>query len=178
MLLLLLFLLSACNKQTEAERDVITERAQTEDNTTGDELQLNYIVSVAEGYNYDSLKAIAKQTATLTYMTFDTLERYYNPKKGIILHEKDADEEWAGKYFLRRMGSGFISIEMRNAYIDTTLINHEAALAKHTQDSTRMFVFAMMYPHKKSADSLAQLIKPRFPQVKVFPARIFMGCMH
>ena len=175
-LILFILVLSAC-QQTKPETADTNDTAGIENNQESDESPLYYIVSVENGYNYDSLKAIAKQTATLTYMGFDTLDRYYNPKKGIILHENDADTEWAGKYFLRRMGSKFVSIEMNHAYIDTTVID-ETAIEKHQQDSTRMFVFAMMYPNKKSADSLAAVIRPKFPRTKVFPSRIFMGCMH
>ena len=159
-LILFTLLFSACQPQTETADSTI-DTDSIENNQVTDESPLYYIVSVENGYNYDSLKAIAKQTAAITYMSFDTLDRYYNPKKGVVLHENDPDKEWAGKYFLRRMGSNFISIEMTNAYVDTT-ITDDAAIEKHQQDSTRMFVFAMMYPRKKSADSLAALIKPKF----------------
>lgn len=143
-----------------------------------DDLELNYIISVAEGYNYDSLRAIALQTAQKLSFKFDTLGRYYNPQKGIVLSENDEDEMWAGQYYFRRIGDNLVSVEMSYAYTDTAMSVNEQELEKHRQDTTRMFVFAMMYPDKKSADSLANIIKADYSSVKVFPAQIYMGCMH
>lgn len=143
-----------------------------------DESELNFIISVAEGYNYDSLKSLALQTAALLNFKFDTLGRYYHPEKGIVVPENADDEMWAGEYFLRRMSDDIVSVEMRHAYIDTAIANNELQVERFSQDTSRMFVFAMMYPSKESADSLAEIIRVDFPETKVFPATIYMGCMH
>lgn len=173
-------------KSTEAltsDTSVIEAQPNTniEDTGASDEssdLELNYIVSVAEGYNYDSLKIIALQTSDKLGFKFDTMGRYYHPEKGIVLPDDDEDEVWAGQYYFRRFGSNLVSIEMSYAYTDTSISKNEATLEKHRQDKAKMFVFAMMYQEKKSADSLANIIKVDYPFIKVFPAQIYMGCMH
>ncbi|MBO9702523.1 MAG: hypothetical protein J7604_20095 [Sporocytophaga sp.] len=159
----------------EKQPDVSEEAVETSEES---DLELNYIVSVAEGYNYDSLKTIALQTADKLSFKFDTLGRYYNPQKGIVLPDDDEDEMWAGEYFFRRNGENLVSVEMSYAYTDTSISNNEPELEKHRQDTTKMFVLAMMYLNKKSADSLANIIKVDYPSAKVFPAQIYMGCMH
>lgn len=185
-LIALLSCASEENKSTEvltsdisvAEAQLNTNVEDTEASDESSDLELNYIVSVAEGYNYDSLKIIALQTADKLNFKFDTMGRFYNPQKGIVLPDDDEDEIWAGEYFFRRTGDNLVSIEMSYAYTDTSILKNEPELERHRQDTTKMFVFVMMCPNKKSADSLANTIKVDYPSIKVFPAQIYMGCMH
>ncbi|HTF80461.1 MAG TPA: hypothetical protein VL947_02005, partial [Cytophagales bacterium] len=127
--------------------------------------------------NYDSLRNIALQTAGLLHFKFDTLDRYYHPTRGIILPDDHEDDMWAGQYLFRRFGDDVVSIEMRHVYIDTALHN-EMEKEKFYADTTKMFVFAMMYPERSKADSLAQQLKPNFASTKVIAAKIYMGCLH
>ncbi|MCR6640432.1 MAG: hypothetical protein NVV82_15900 [Sporocytophaga sp.] len=174
------------NKSTEVvisdtsvvEAQLNTNVEDTEASDESSDLELNYIVSVAEGYNYDSLKIIALQTSNKLGFKFDTMGRYYHPEKGIVLPDDDDDEIWAGQYYFRRFGSNLVSIEMNYAYTDTSISKNEVALEKHSEDKAKMFVFAMMYQEKKSADSLANIIKVDYPSAKVFPVQIYIGCMH
>lgn len=191
-LAMILFSLFSCNKEESESKEIIRSEASSEKLMTVnpddinleeneefmDESELNYIISVAEGYNYDSLRAVALQTASLLHFKFDSLGRYYNPQKGIVVPEDDEDEMWAGEYFLRRSGEDVVSIEMRHAYIDTIIANNEIAVERFSQDTSRMFVFATMYPDKERADSLADIIRESFPSTRIFPASIYMGCMH
>lgn len=185
-LITLLSCISEENKSTEvliqdtsiAEAQLNTNVEDIEASDESSDLELNYIVSVAEGYNYDSLRKIALQTADKLNFKFDTMGRYYNPQKGIVLPDDDEDEMWAGEYFFRRFGDNLVSIEMSHAYTDTSISKNEPELEKHREDTRKMFVFAMMYLDKKSADSLANIIKVDYPSTKVFPAQIYMGCMH
>lgn len=133
----------------------------------------------AAGYHYDSLRSIALETAGLLHAEFDTFHRYYHPlKKRIVLPNDFEDDIWAGEYYPRRVGERFVSIEMRDAYIDTLTVKSETAREAFYADTLKMFVFAAMYPEKKSADSILHILKPRFKEAAIIPDEIYMGCMH
>lgn len=143
-----------------------------------DEYELNYIVSVAEGYNYDSLHRIAVDAASLLKFEFDTFGRYYDPKRGIILPDNSEDDIWAGQYLLRRSGEPKVSLERVSFYTDASLSEGDEMRALNESDTTKMFVFATMYPEKNSADSLAKVLSKTYPATKVIPNKIYIGCMH
>ncbi len=179
--------LVACLDKTTGLKQSSTDTIKAADNDsliTGDvvsedEYELNYVVAVAEGYDYDSLRQIAKQTSELLKFKFDTLDRYFNTsRKKIVLPDNYEDEIWAGDYFFRRFGDTIVSIEMSSAYIDTLTNKDESAKAKFYTDTLKMFVFANMYDNKRQADSLVKILKPTFKQTIIIPTEIYMGCMH
>jgi hypothetical protein len=140
---------------------------------------LQYVVVVADGYNYDSLRAIAKETSKLLGFKFDMLGRYFNTsRKKIVLPDNYEDDVWAGEYIFRREGGDFVSIEMQGAYIDTLTAKNKRESELFYADTLKMFVFANMYPEKKYADSLLKILKPKFKQATIIPTEIHMGCMH
>jgi hypothetical protein len=161
--------------------DAAIQPPSAEDTYAGydDESELNYIVTAGEGYNYDSLKSVAMHISTLLHFKMDSLGRYYNRKKeSIVVPEDDADEMYAGVYYLRRTGEDFVSIEMSYAYADTSIIHDEIKMNALNSDTTKMFVFVNMYTNKASADSLAQIVRRKYSLTKVIPVRVYMGCMH
>ncbi len=184
-IVLLITSLSCSNQETENKHigadslSVTTSQPADSAEITDTEYELNYVVAVAEGYDYAELRKIAQEACDFLNFKLDTMDRYYNPKKKkIVLPDNHEDEIWAGDYYLRRTGDTFVSIEMRNAYVDTLTNKNEQAKAAFEADSLKMFVFATMYNNKKQADSLFQVLKPKFKQTTLIPTEIFMGCMH
>lgn len=183
-LIALLIVIASCsnNEKESHSNEIMTNdntSTLTENNMAFSEYELNYVVSVASGYNYDSLRQIAIQASDFLKFNFDTLNRYYNTeKKKIVLHENDIDDIWAGEYYLRRSGENFVSIEMQTAYIDTLTIKDESATERFYSDTLKMFVFATMYNNKKQADSLLKILRPKYKQVSIIPTEIYLGCMH
>lgn len=188
LLLSLALALLACNNSVDSSNTLTKADSiivKPNDSLVEDEYELdpeyevNYIVALTEGYNYDSLHRVALDAAELLDIKFDSLDRYYNTKrKKIILPENYEDDMWAGEYYFRRSADAFVSIEMKYMYADTLTEKNEDALQKFTADSLKMFVFAGMSPNKATADSLARLLKPHYGKLQVFPSNIFMGCMH
>lgn len=140
--------------------------------------ELNYVISVANGYNYDSLRTIALETSMLLGIKFDTLNRYFNPtKKKIVLPDNDEHELWAGEYLFRRTDEDFVSIEMQSAYIDTLTAKLKIESDIFYADTLKMFVFASMNTDNKYADSLLKIIKQNFKNATIIPTEIYTGCM-
>jgi len=188
-IILLTIQLFSCTNQSEKtseqskKTDSTTANNQSSNSDSSDvpdnDVQLQFVVAVAEGYNYDSLHKIAIDAGHLLKLKFDTLDRYFNKsRKKIVYPDKYDDEIYAGQYLLRRSGDSIVSIEMRYAYIDTLTDKDENAKTKFNADTLKMFVFANMYDNKKQADSLLRLLKPKFKQANIIPNKMYMGCMH
>lgn len=182
-IIILLYFVSCSNSSTETSNQtaVIVDSSNTlnDNHPIESEYELNYVISVASGYNYDSLREIAIEVSHFLKLKFDTLNRYYNTEnKKIILHEDDPDDIWAGDYYLRRGGDDFVSIEMQTAYIDTALVKDQKATELFYADTLKMFVFANIYKDKKTADSLLKILKPKYKQSIIIPTEMYMGCMH
>jgi hypothetical protein len=95
------------------------------------------------------------------------LGRIYDSKKGIIVPMDDEDEMYRGEYYPRRMADTFVSIEMRNAFVDST-----------TENDNRMLLVAGIFEEKAQADSVLTLAKANYPSAKVVTTELYMGCMH
>lgn len=159
---------------TVANSDTIEEN----DEEVLEEVELNFVVSVAEGYNYDSLHAIAVDASKLLNFKFDTFDRYYDSKRGIILPDNHEDDVWAGQYLLRRSGGEIVSIERSSAYIDTLTMKQQAEAYRSRSNATKMFVFASMYTDSHSADSIKNILVKKYASAKVIPTEIYQGCIH
>lgn len=170
-------------KQQNINSDTLSiadqEAQSNSDYTSENDYELNYVVKVADGYDYDSLRTIALATSEYLKFKFDTLDRYYNPlRKKIVLPDNYADDIWSGEYYFRRYGDSIVSIEMSVAYIDTLTDKNENAKKTFYSDTLKMFVFANMFTDKKKADSLLKILKPKFKRATIIPTEIYMGCMH
>jgi len=186
-IIIVLIQLASCSDKTTKQKDSNTDTVSTTDQdsridgnyTAENEYELNYVVAVADGYDYDSLRKIALETSELLKFKFDTLDRYFNTtRKKIVLPDNYEDDIWAGEYYFRRFGDSAVSIEMRSAYIDTLTSKDENSSTKFYADTLKMFVFADMYNNKSQADSLLNILKPKFKQTTIIPTNIYMGCMH
>jgi hypothetical protein len=133
---------------------------------TDNEFQIFYLVTIAEGNNYDSLVKIAHAAAKKLNLKYDQLNRIYKPGKGIILKEDDEDEIYRGAYFPRRLAGNFVSIEMKDAFI------------KSETQPMRMLVISNIFELASQADSVVKLVKNKFPSAQSVEAKLFTGCMH
>lgn len=127
-----------------------------------------YIVEVAAGYNFDSLKSISSHAATILKSKFNMLDRVYKSGKGIVVPDNSDDEIYRGEYYPRRPFSedNFVSIEMSNEFDD------------ENADKLKMVAVAGMYAEQKAADSVAALLKNKISTTTVIKRDIYMGCMH
>lgn len=127
-----------------------------------------YIIEVASGYDFDSLKRISSNAATILRSKFSMLNRIYKPGKGIIVPDNSDDETYRGEYYPRRPfnENNLVSIEMLNGFYDPY------------SDSLKMVAVAGMYPLESEADSVAALLKDKIPTTKITRRELYMGCMH
>lgn len=133
-----------------------------------------YVVTVAEGFNYDSLKTICLQTAKFLDSKVDLMGRVYRENKGIILPDNCDDIIYCGNYYPRRpLGEqNFVSIEMKSLFSDTS--EHSMS------DTLKMVVVANMFfeDSKQQADSVTKKLHAKFPTVKTVRTEQYLGCMH
>lgn len=133
------------------------------------EYETMYMVVIDTGVNYYTLanKMIALHNSL--QLKIDTLGRYYNSGKNDVVLPDDAEDElYAGDYFPRRWGTGFLSIEHLSFYRRNT-----------DYDTVTVFVLTEgLYDNRQSADSMAVVIKPYQPTTFVMEVEVFMGCMH
>lgn len=127
-----------------------------------------YLVEVASGHNFDSLKNISLNAVSILNSRFDMLNRIYKQGKGIIVPESSDDEIYRGEYYPRRPfeDQNFVSIEMLSA-----LNNKE-------EDTLEMVSLAGMYTLKDQADSVALLLKDKIPSTRITKRELYLGCMH
>jgi hypothetical protein len=132
------------------------------------EFETFYIVQVARGHNFDSLKAISSNAVAVLGSRFSMLDRVYKPGKGIIVPQSSDDEIYAGEYYPRRPSEdeNFVSIEMAREFLN------------EKQATSEMLSIAGIYSLKSQADSVADLLKEKIPTVKTLKQELYMGCMH
>ena len=127
-----------------------------------------YLIEVATGYDFDSLKSISSKAASILGSKFNMLDRIYKPGKGIIVPESSDDEIYRGEYYPRRASNeqDFVSIEMSYGFTG------------QRTDTLKMIALAGMYLLKTQADSVASLLKDKIPTTKIFKQELYLGCMH
>jgi hypothetical protein len=140
----------------------------TDEGEDGSEFATYYMIEVATGYDFDSLKSISSNAVTILGSKFDMLNRIYKPGKGIIVPDSSDDEIYRGEYYPRRPSDdqNFVSIEMSTAFTD------------QRSDTLKMIALAGMYPLKSQADSVAALLKDKIPTTKILKRELYLGCMH
>jgi len=178
---LIVFLFAACKQKPVAIKEnkidsILTGSMVVIRDTTNEkqidlpeqESAIYYLVQVASGHNFDSLKAISSNAVSVLGSKFSMLDRVYKPGKGIIVPENDGDEIYAGEYYPRRPfdDQNFVSIEMASGFCDK-----EA-------DTLEMVSVAGVYSLKSQADSVATLLKGKIPTVKTIQQEMYLGCMH
>jgi hypothetical protein len=130
------------------------------------EYQTFYLVTIAEGNNYDSLLKVAQSAAKSLHLKVDLMNRSYHPEKGIVVNDDDEDEIYRGEYYPRRSSGNFVSIEMKDAFMD------------NEKDPMRMLIISNIFENASQADSVLNIAKADFPSARAVKAELFMGCMH
>jgi hypothetical protein len=145
---------------------------QNSDTLAEDRSETFYLVQVASGHNFDSLKNISNDAASILKSKVDMMNRIYKPNKGIVLPESCDDDMYCGKYFPRRPfgDQNFVSIEMLYGFEDSK---------KWTdRDTLQMIVLANIFSTKHQADSLVGLLKNKIRTAKTIEQDLYLGCMH
>ncbi len=99
-------------------------------------------------------------------MTVDSMGRYYNKQKDlIVLPDNDEDEMYAGEYFPRRELSKTLSLEYMNQYLPSS-------------KPKTIGIIAGIYANALEADSAFVAVKQVAPKAFKLQSKIYIGCMH
>ena len=131
-----------------------------------------FVVAVSGGRDYWALRRDAINAANLLGWKFDSLGRFYDPRKGIVCPDDSTDEIYSGEYFPRRpfFDSDYVSIEVRAWFKG---LNNRRFISEK-----EMVVIAGLCDEKRRADSILGILKPRFLSARVFEDSLYLGCMH
>ena len=131
-----------------------------------DEMQEVWVLVGDTSRNYFELDAVMYLWSGQLNWGIDTLERYYNrEKKVLVVSDKSEDEIYRGEYFPRRFGTETLSIEYLNTYTKFTTANTFAlVLGIYDSDAEA----------KKALNKSSKVSQRAF----VLPSYLYMGCMH
>ena len=151
---------------------IVSLTEQSNDTLAEDSSETFYLVQVASGYNFDSLKRIASDAAAILHSKVDMMSRIYKPNKGIVLPDKCDDDIYCGEYYPRRPfdDQNFVSIEM--------LYGFEENKKWTERDTLQMLVLANIFETKPQADSVVGLLKNKIPTARTIKQNLYLGCMH
>ena len=136
------------------------------DETYFNEIDTFYIVVADTGNDYYKLRDQMLLLGKTTNLQIDTLGRYYNKTKDLImLPDNNEDEIYRGDYYPRRFPSNNLSLEYLALYKPVS------------GDKTIAFVTGI-YETKHSADSARKSILNVQPKTFVLKSEIYTGCMH
>lgn len=141
--------------------------ADTSLNFNEEESYANYQVIVIDTNNsYNLLNQKMFSLKDKLRMAIDSMGRYYNAKKDlIVLPENDEDEVYAGAYFPRRELSQTLSLEYMNQY--------QSASKPKT-----IGIIAGIYTTDLEADSALAAVKQVAPKAFKLHSKLYIGCMH
>lgn len=125
----------------------------------------NYYIVVADtGKNYFALRDKTLKLHDTTGIAIDTMGRYYNKKKDLIMvPEDDEDDIVAGNYYPRREPSKFLSLD----YLDTY---------KPGADPKMIALVTGIYENKTDADNALRLLPGH--KAFAFRGKVYVGCLH
>jgi hypothetical protein len=173
-LLLLTLLLQCCtdNEATQPATSVNIDSSHkyqdtiSDDSLMHDEMATYYFVIADTGILYALLRNKMFELSRSFNKEIDTMGRYYNAVKDmIVLPEDDKDEMYAGSYFPRRYPSESLSLEYLDQY-------YENATPKTIALVTGVF---------DNADSAARtlsMIRQKENKAFTIKASVYLGCMH
>ncbi|MFL5729450.1 MAG: hypothetical protein ACJ75J_08190 [Cytophagaceae bacterium] len=133
---------------------------------TANESATFYLITLTEGYKYDSLQRFAKEAARKLHLDYDQMDRIYKPGKGIVVKDDDDDEMYRGQYYPRRFSGNFVSIEMKSSFIRTET------------DAMKMLVISNIFEKSSQADSALTIVKAKYPSAQKVETVLYTGCMH
>jgi len=139
----------------------------TSSNFNEEESYANYEVIVIDtNTNYKLLNQKMFSLKDKLGMAIDSMGRYYNAKKDlIVVPENDEDEMYAGEYFPRRELSKTLSLEYMNQY-------------QPTSKTKTIGIIAGIYANPLEADSALVAVKQVAPKAFKLQSKIYVGCMH
>lgn len=189
--ILLIVFFASCNSTNTKKDEIIqkTKQIETEpiNNSVSDEVRDNNIieeeVSRDKLWEYDNIDTffvviadtslnyfhlqnkMYKLTSKLS-IPIDTMGRYYNTEKNlIVLPDDDDDEMYAGAYYPRRFPSEHLSLEYFIVYQNST------------SDST-IALLTGIYETELKADSALKVLQSFENNSFKIKAGIYIGCMH
>lgn len=126
-----------------------------------------YIVVADTHTSYQLLQQKMYELNTRLNIPIDTMGRYYDKVKDLIVLPLDDDEDelYGGEYFPRRFPSATLSLEYFDVY--------KIGAGKKT-----IALVTGIYENKKSADSALQVIKRVHVNAFKLRAEVFVGCMY
>lgn len=127
----------------------------------------NYFIVIADtAAGYYPLRSKMVSLDQGLHFGIDTMGRFYHAdKKKIALADNDEDEMYAGEYYPRRYPSGGFSLEYLNFYKDDSKDDMIALVGG-------------IYETRRSADSVANILKKKEKKAFVQEAKVYVGCMH
>lgn len=182
--ILILILLAACNERPNNDRHAMPVKKKDSlvanrdtgisllsiDNEMNDEniedFMVDYFVVMADtSSNYFQLRNTMLQLAQQSNLSIDSLGRYYNASKGIVLPDSSDDELYAGIYYPRRFEGSELSIEYCQLYDGSNNFKTMAIIAGQ---------FTELYSARKQLNK----IKKYLPKSHIITAKLYNGCMH
>jgi hypothetical protein len=128
-----------------------------------------YILVADTGNDYYILHQEMTGLQQKLNLNIDTMNRYYNAEKGIILHEDDEDDMYAGEYFPRRFPSTDLSLEYLSAYMP---------YVPDTGQNKTIALIAGIFQEEKEGTLALQQVKPHLSSATLIKASMYVGCMH
>ncbi len=125
-----------------------------------------FIVVADTNIDYYSLHEKMTELSLLFNSSIDTLGRFYDETKNlIILPEDDEDEMYAGAYYPRRFPSESLSLEYLRFY-------------KKDARAETIALVTGIYENERSADSALAVLSRVERNVFKVQARLYAGCIH
>jgi len=148
------------------ETKFTVEETQTDSLSEFSETETYYVIVVDTSLNYALLHKKMFEVQHAFKIVIDTMGRYYNPTKDlIVLPEDDEDELYAGDYFPRRFPSETLSLEYLSLY-------------KNNSNEKTIAVVSGIFEQEKKADSSLKKIQKVFPKTFKLKTEMFVGCLH
>lgn len=175
-LICVLLIWCSCNSSTQTKTTTLTSDSlpiekndsyvATSNHDELTETAIFYIVVNDTGLDYYQLRKQLFEIHDKNGQEIDTLGRYYNPsKKLIVLPDTDDDELYRGDYYPRRFPSKSLSLEYLTLYTPDAL------------DKTIALVSGI-YDNKLQADSAKNAFLTYQPKTFVVQANMYVGCLH
>lgn len=144
----------------------VNRPAQEIEDTTDYNYAPYYIVVADTSLSYDTLHKKMLQLHRQLKRPIDSLDRYYNRAKDLmILPDEYDDEMYAGAYYPRRSPSNFLSLE----YFD---------FFKRDTRTKNIALVTGIYENETSADSAFAILKRFEKNAFKIKANVYVGCMH
>jgi len=184
---IILFL--SCNKNSQDNKNSNTSDTLSHSDTQSnsmenypsndaqDETQILYVVIADTSLDYYYLHDKMFELSKKLNMPIDTMGRYYNTSKNmIVLPDNDEDEVYAGNYFPRRFPAmdtsnlsksvpEYLSLEYLNVY-------------KNSPNEKMISLVSGIYEDSLRADGALGIIKSEAPLAFVIKTNMYIGCIH